>query len=208
MHHPSSNDSYPIVPRKLINSNHLNQQESYCSQKIIPYSPTSLERTPALLFYYRQVQTCSDNSRLVLWKPKRVLYSDWQTGILSSSAKRLPLETDNWSIVLKLINYTPSSSNDTWSIVPNMFRQKKKIINYASSPSSNDHGAIAASHSKEHLLYCFIIYESKHVQTKKKMLRWKYKKTLQGNNRFTIRSYNVFLLSYIWLFYFFKLRCV
>jgi hypothetical protein len=32
MHHPSSNDSCPIVSKKLIDSNHLNQQVSYCSQ--------------------------------------------------------------------------------------------------------------------------------------------------------------------------------
>ena len=71
MHHPSSNDSYPIVPRKLINSNHLNQQVSYCSQNSLLIHPPPppplfkwhlyycakkkpntfkpLERTPALL---------------------------------------------------------------------------------------------------------------------------------------------------------------
>jgi hypothetical protein len=65
----------------------------------------------------------------------------------------------------------------------------QKLINYASHPSSNDHGPFVSSHSKEHLLYCFIIYKSKHVQTIKKIFRWKYKNTLQGNYRFTIRSY-------------------
>ena len=62
-----------------------------------------------------------------------------------------------------------------------------KLINYASPPSSNDHGLIVSSHSKEHLLYCFIIYKSKHVQKKKE--NQKYRKTLQRNYRFTIRSY-------------------
>ena len=60
------------------------------------------------------------------------------------------------------------------------------LINYASPPSSNDHGPFVSSHSKEHLLYCFIIYKSKHVQTKKKIFRWKYIKPCREypNDRF------------------------
>ena len=64
------------------------------------------------LFYYRQVQACSEMSRLVLRKPKHVLDSDWTvvikqplrarpTGILSSYAKRTISEHSRENTALK-----------------------------------------------------------------------------------------------------------
>ena len=80
-----------------------------------------------------------------------------------------------------------------------------KLINYSSHPFLNDHGPIVSSHSNEHLLYCFIIYKSKHVQTKWKSLGGNTKK-LSGKLSFYYKV--IFVLSYILLIYFLKLRCV
>jgi hypothetical protein len=113
-----------------------------------------------------------------------------------------PSSNETWYIVLKLISYASLLSNDTWSIVPKTHQL------YITPPpsSSNDHGPIVSSRSKEHLLYCFIIYKSKHVQIKKKIFRWKYKKNLAGKLSFYYKV--IFLLTCNWLIYFFKLRCV
>jgi hypothetical protein len=65
MHHPSSNDSCPIVPKTLINSHHLNQQESYCSQKLIPYSPTPSNDSCTIVLKKTQIHSNHSSEHLL-----------------------------------------------------------------------------------------------------------------------------------------------
>ena len=103
-------DSVTTWKEHLVYCSHSNGRGWYHS---VPYC-SNLKGTPALLFYYRQVQTCSDMSRLVLRKPKHVLDSDWTvvikqplrartTDILSSYAKRTISEYSRENTALKKV---------------------------------------------------------------------------------------------------------